>query len=158
VEVRMFSTRRFAALLAVGAAVAIPVAGCGGGDDTNDNSAATQAEPSSTAATNTAAGSTGGSATGAGGTVDLSASDFKFDPSDPTVKSGEVTFKMTNDGQTAHSLEIEDVNGSDQEIEDEVAPGQSGTLKVNLKPGTYEFYCPVDDHKEMGMEGEITVK
>jgi len=146
----MFSTRRFAALLAVGAAVAIPVAGCGGGDDNSDNGGTTQAEQASTTG--------GGAATGAGGTVDLSASDFKFDPSDPTVKSGEVTFKLTNDGQTAHSLEIEDVNGSDQEIEGDVAPGQSGTLKVNLKPGKYEFYCPVDDHKEMGMEGEITVK
>jgi uncharacterized cupredoxin-like copper-binding protein len=146
----MFSTRRFAALLAVGAAVAIPLAGCGGGDDNDDNGEATQAEQASTAG--------GGSATGAGGTVDLSATDFKFAPSDPTVKSGEVTFTMTNDGQTAHSLEIEDVDGSDQEIEGDVAPGQSGTLKVNLKPGTYEFYCPVDDHKEMGMEGEITVR
>ncbi len=37
-------------------------------------------------------------------------------------------------------------------------PGSSGTLTVDLKPGTYEFYCPVANHKEMGMEGEITVK
>jgi uncharacterized cupredoxin-like copper-binding protein len=29
---------------------------------------------------------------------------------------------------------------------------------VNLPPGKYEFYCPVANHKEMGMEGEITVK
>jgi plastocyanin len=27
----------------------------------------------------------------------------------------------------------------------------------NLPPGKYEFYCPVGNHKEMGMEGEITV-
>jgi uncharacterized cupredoxin-like copper-binding protein len=154
----MLSTRRFAALFAIGAAVAVPVAGCGGSDDnsSSDTGAATQA---STAATNTAAGSTGGGgAAGAAGTVDLSATDFKFTPSDPSVNSGDVTFTMKNDGQTAHSLEIEDVNGSDQEIEGDVAPGQSGTLKVNLKPGTYEFYCPVDDHKQMGMTGEITVK
>jgi uncharacterized cupredoxin-like copper-binding protein len=140
--------RRFAALLAVGAAVAIPVAGCGGSSDDNSTSTA------STQASNAG----GGAATGAGGTVDLTATDFKFNPSDPTVKSGNVTFNMKNDGQTAHSLEIEDVNGQDKELEGDVSPGQDGTLQVNLPPGKYEFYCPVDDHRGMGMEGEITVK
>jgi uncharacterized cupredoxin-like copper-binding protein len=37
--------------------------------------------------------------------------------------------------------------------------GGSAKLTVDLnKPGTYEMYCPVDGHREMGMEGEITVK
>ena len=37
-------------------------------------------------------------------------------------------------------------------------PGQSDTLKVKLnKPGSYEWYCPIDNHKQMGMKGEITV-
>ena len=143
----MLSTRRFAALFAIGAAVTVPIVGCGGSsDDDSTSNAATQASTTS---------SGGG---GAGGTVDLSATDFKFTPSDPSVKAGDVTFKMTNDGQTTHSLEIEDVNGQDVELEGDVSPGQSGTLTANLKPGTYEFYCPVDSHKEMGMEGEITVK
>ena len=140
--------RRFAALFAIGAAVAIPVAGCGGGSDDN----------SSTSNAATQASTTGGAAaTGAGGSVTLTATDFRFNPSDQTVKSGDVTFTMKNDGQTTHSLEIEDVNGQDQELEGDISPGQSGTLKVNLPPGKYEFYCPVGNHKEMGMEGEITV-
>jgi uncharacterized cupredoxin-like copper-binding protein len=143
----MLSTRRFAALFAIGAAVAVPMVGCGGSsDDDSTSNAATQAS------------TTGGGAAGAGGSVDLTATDFKFDPSEPTVKAGEVTVNLKNDGQTTHSLEIEDVNGQDQELEGDVSPGQSGTLKVNLPPGNYEFYCPVDDHKEMGMEGEITVQ
>jgi uncharacterized cupredoxin-like copper-binding protein len=143
----MLSMRRFAALLALGAAFAVPIAGCGGGDD--DDTSADTGEA-------TQASTTGGG--GAGGTVDMSAVDFRFDPSDPTVKSGEVTFNLTNDGQAPHSLEIEDVNGEDQEIEGDVSPGQSGTLKVNLPPGKYEFYCPVDGHKQLGMTGEVTVK
>ena len=138
---------RFAALFAIGAAVAIPVAGCGGGSDDNSTSdGATQASTTG-----------GAAATAAGGSVTLTATDFKFNPSGPTVKSGDVSFTMKNDGQTTHSLEIEDVNGQDKELEGDVSPGQSGTLKVNLPPGKYEFYCPVGNHKEMGMEGEITV-
>jgi uncharacterized cupredoxin-like copper-binding protein len=143
--------RRFAALFVIAAAVAVPIAGCGGGSDDNSTSADTSgggAPPASTTAS-------GG---GSGQTVDMTAADFKFDPSDPTVKSGQVTFNLKNDGQVPHSLEIEDVNGSDQEIEGDVQPGQSGTLTVNLPPGKYEFYCPVANHKEMGMEGDITVK
>ena len=143
----MLSTRRFAALFVIGAAVAVPMVGCGSSSD--DNSTSNAATPATTS---------GGGATGAGGSVDLTATDFKFDPSDPSVKSGEVTFNLKNDGQTTHSLEIEDVNGQDVELEGDVSPGQSGTLKANLAPGTYEFYCPVDSHKEMGMTGEITVK
>ncbi|MGA6946351.1 MAG: cupredoxin domain-containing protein [Solirubrobacterales bacterium] len=141
--------RQFAALLAIGAAVAVPMVGCGGGsDDNSTGNAATQASTTG-----------GAAATGAGGTVNLTATDFKFNPSDQTVSSGDVTFNEKNDGQVTHSLEIEDVTpGHDQELEGDVSPGQSGTLKANLAPGKYEFYCPIGNHKEMGMEGEITVK
>ena len=111
-----------------------------------------------TGATCAASSSPTARASGAGGSVDLTATDFKFNPSDPAVKSGKVTFNLKNDGQTTHSLEIEDVNGEDKELEGEVSPGSNGTLAVDLKPGTYEFYCPVDSHRQMGMTGEITVK
>jgi uncharacterized cupredoxin-like copper-binding protein len=143
----MLSTRRFAALFVIGAAVAVPMVGCGSSSD--DNSTTNAATPAAT---------TGGGASSASGTVDLTATDFKFDPSEPSVKSGNVTFNLKNDGQTTHSLEIEDVNGQDQELEGDVSPGSNGTLAVNLKPGKYEFYCPIDNHRDMGMTGEITVK
>ena len=152
----MLGNRRFAALLAVGALVAVPLIGCGGSSNDNSSNAAT------TGASTAAAAGGGTSASGAGGTVDLSATDYKFNPSDPTVKAGQVTFNEKNDGQTTHSLEIEDVTpGHDQRLNGdngEVAPGQSGTLTVNLKPGKYEFYCPIPGHKQLGMQGEITVK
>ena len=145
----MLGTRRFAVLCAAGALIAVPLAGCGGG---SDNNSSTSSESSNASTSGTAA------ASGPGGAVNLSATDFKFNPSDPTVKSGEVTFNEKNDGQVTHSLEIEDVNGQDKELEGSVQPGQSGTLKVNLPPGKYEFYCPIDGHRQQGMEGTITVQ
>ena len=30
-------------------------------------------------------------------------------------------------------------------------------MTANLKPGKYEFYCPVDGHKAAGMKGTLTV-
>ena len=144
--------RRFAALFVIAAAAAVPIAGCGGGGNDNSTSAETSGGGATQAST-TAAGGGGG-----GQSVNLTAIDYKFNPSDESVKSGNVTFNLTNDGQQPHSLEIEDVNGQDQELEGDVSPGHSGQLTVNLPPGKYEFYCPVDNHKELGMEGEITVK
>ena len=151
----MRSTGRVMALLALGAAIAVPIAGCGSSNSNTTSSAATQASTSGAATTGAAGG-----ASGPGGTVALTATDYKFTPSDTTVKSGKVTFDMKNmSPSTTHSLEIEDVTpGHDQKLQGSVTPGQSGTLAVNLKPGHYDFYCPIDHHKQMGMEGTITVK
>lgn len=106
----------------------------------------------------TVSSTTTGAQVGAGSTVAVSETDFKLNPSDPTVKAGPVTFNVSNDGQTVHSLEVEGPNG-DQALGSDLSPGQKGVLSVDLsKPGTYEFYCPVDSHKQMGMKGTITVK
>ncbi len=121
------------------ALAALAIAGCGG-DDNETSSPAAEASPSA-----------------GGQTVNVSETEYKLDPSDPTVQAGTVTFKATNDGSVDHNLEVEGPQG-EQELEQDLAPGQSGTLTVDLsKPGKYEFYCPVDGHRALGMEGEITV-
>jgi uncharacterized cupredoxin-like copper-binding protein len=134
-----------ATAVVAGAAMAAFAAGCGG---SSDGSSSTAASSSSTAA----------QAGGAASNVDISETDFKLNPSDPKVKSGQVTFNVSNDGQTVHSLEVEGPNG-DQELQSDLSPGQKGVLSVDLsKPGKYEFYCPVGNHKQLGMKGEITVQ
>jgi uncharacterized cupredoxin-like copper-binding protein len=96
-------------------------------------------------------------ASGGSKTVDVSETEFKLDPADPKVDKGLVTFKVTNDGKATHSLEVEGPDG-EVELEKALQPGQSGMLKANLnKAGTYEWYCPIDGHKDSGMRGEITV-
>jgi uncharacterized cupredoxin-like copper-binding protein len=125
-------------VLSLGAALAL-VAGCGG-DENNG--------------TTTAGGTTQGTGEQ---TVDVSETDFKLDPSNPTVQAGTVSFKVTNDGEVDHNLEVEGPEG-EQELEQDLAPGESATLTVDLStPGTYEFYCPIGGHRDAGMEGEITV-
>jgi plastocyanin len=36
--------------------------------------------------------------------------------------------------------------------------GTTKTLSLNLKPGTYTFYCSVPGHRMAGMEGKLVVK
>ena len=105
-------------------------------------------------------GTTGGAAadTGGGGggqRIEISATDFHFDPPDITADAGEVTFVLTNDGGTGHALEIEGEGVEDET--DTIEPGQTAELTVDLKDGSYEIYCPVDGHREQGMEGTVTV-
>ncbi|HYX78110.1 MAG TPA: cupredoxin domain-containing protein [Solirubrobacterales bacterium] len=139
------SRRRWPTVAAIAALGGIAIAGCGGGG----GSSTTAAAGSSTTTT---------SAGGGASTVKVSETEYKLDPSDPSVKAGTVTFDATNDGHVTHSLEVEGPNG-DEELKSDLAPGQSGTLTVDLsKPGTYEFYCPIDNHKQLGMEGTVTVK
>ena len=90
-------------------------------------------------------------------TVQISEKEFSLTPGSVTVsKTGTVEFQVTNDGKITHALEIEG-NGVEEETED-IEPGQSATLKVDLgKDGSYEIYCPIDGHKDQGMKGTVTV-
>jgi uncharacterized cupredoxin-like copper-binding protein len=143
-------------LLVALAVIAIPLflAACGDDDDTTATSAATPATTSADESTQAEADTTASSG-GGGDTVDLSETEYKITPADPSVKAGSVTFDITNDGATVHNIEIEG-NGVEEESDD-LQPGDNGQLTVDLEPGTYEMYCSIDGHEDLGMKGEITV-
>jgi uncharacterized cupredoxin-like copper-binding protein len=149
--------RRLSALAVVAIAVlgGFAASGCGDDDDDTATPAATTGAET-TAGADTTAETQGGN--GGTSTIDLSMTDFELNPSDPTVPAGEVTINATNDGQAPHNIEVEGPSG-EQELESDLSPGDSGTLTVDLsKPGNYEWYCPVGNHRDLGMEGEITVE
>ena len=138
-------------LILLAVIVPLTLAACGGDDD-DDASTAAETTSSETSSTTTAQAASGGG----GETVAIKETEYKLDPSDPTVKAGTVTFDLSNDGTTDHNLEIE--GDGVEEVSDTIAAGQSGELTVDLEPGTYEIYCAIDGHKDLGMEGELTVQ
>ena len=129
--------------LLVGAGV---IAGCGGGDD--EESAATPA-PTQEAAS-------GG---GGGATLKFSApadGALEFDQGDVTAEAGTVTVEFSNPSSVPHAVEIE---GEGVEEETETVTGADAPpITVDLKPGKYEFYCPVPGHEAAGMKGTLTVQ
>jgi uncharacterized cupredoxin-like copper-binding protein len=54
-----------------------------------------------------------------------------------------------------HAFEVE---GNGVEEETDTITESDASVTVDLKPGTYEYYCPVDGHKAAGMKGTLTVK
>jgi predicted lipoprotein with Yx(FWY)xxD motif/uncharacterized cupredoxin-like copper-binding protein len=91
----------------------------------------------------------------AANTVEVTLTEFAIDM--PTeLPAGPTVFHITNAGQGTHNFEIEG-QGIEMELEANLGAGESGTLEVDLQPGTYEIYCPVGNHADQGMELELTV-
>jgi uncharacterized cupredoxin-like copper-binding protein len=92
----------------------------------------------------------------AGQTISIGETEFALDPSSVQIdEAGTVTFSVTNNGSVDHALEVEG-QGVEEETET-IAPGESAELTVDLADGSYEMYCPIDGHREQGMEGTVTV-
>jgi plastocyanin len=90
-------------------------------------------------------------------TITISETEYKLTPSKVTLsKPGTYEFKVVNKGTITHALEVE--GPGDEAKSSDIEPGKSTTLKATLdKSGTYEMYCPIDGHRQEGMEGKVTV-
>ena len=99
-----------------------------------------------------ASGGGGGSAAASSATI--SETEFKLNPSAPSVAPGG-TITVKNDGNITHAFEIVTPSGGTK-IKP-LAPGKSATIKAPSKAGSYAIYCPIDHHKQMGMMGKLTV-
>jgi plastocyanin len=88
-------------------------------------------------------------------TLDIHAGNFYFKPKTLTAQAGITTIHLTSDSGV-HTLVFD---GAFPGFMLEVSGGgDSQSNKVDLKPGTYTFYCNVTGHRAQGMEGTITVK
>ncbi|MFJ8532172.1 plastocyanin/azurin family copper-binding protein [Streptomyces sp. NPDC093591] len=92
---------------------------------------------------------------GTGTRVTAELSDFRIKLSTEKFQPGQYTFTAKNTGSHDHALEIEGPGGENRSKT--LEPGQSTTLTVTLESGSYEVYCPVGGHKDLGMKTDITV-
>jgi plastocyanin len=79
----------------------------------------------------------------------------KFDKTSLSTKPGKTTIVLDNPSSVPHAIEVEG-KGVEEEGET-VEKGGVSKVTVDLKPGEYEYYCPVDGHKQAGMEGTLKV-
>ncbi len=137
--------RKLVLLVALAALAPVALAACGGDDDETTSAATT---------TTTQAGGGGG-----GGTLSLAAdpSQLAYDTTSLSSKAGETTIDFDNPSSTGHDVCVKDTSEKEVGCSDVIQ--QSNTsLSVNLKPGTYTFFCSVPGHEAAGMEGTLTVE
>jgi high-affinity iron transporter len=96
------------------------------------------------------------SAAAGGTTVEVAASEYKFDPNAITAPAGSVSFHVTNKGTEEHEFEIFKGEAVVDEIEG-LVPGLDLTLTVDLEAGDYTFACKLNGHDQAGMTGTLTV-
>jgi uncharacterized cupredoxin-like copper-binding protein len=139
------------------AALALALGACGDDDDEDSGSADTteQTAPPATTETETQPAPSGGGTTELVNDADAGG-ELKFEKDTLEAKAGTVTITMNNPSDLPHAIEVEG-NGVEEEGET-VQKGGVSKVTVELKPGTYKFYCPVPGHEQGGMVGELTVK
>ena len=145
-------------------ALALLAAACGGSNSTTASPAApsglatTPIGPIGSGATGVT-GSTGvigasgaSGATGASGSaaVNVTQNNFVFEPNKVTVKSGTTISVQNLNGTIPHTFTIKNTNIN--VVNDH---GQTSQVKIDLPPGTYEFFCRF--HVSLGMKGTLVV-
>ena len=146
----MYVNRQSVACVALVVACALVAAGCGGSDSSSGSTS-----------TKSASGATGASDTNSDAkqsqklTLGVTEGAFKFDKSTLTAAAGKVTLELTNSESIQHNVAIKDADGKELAAGEIVGDKGVSTITVDLKPGTYEYYCT--PHEALGMKGTLTV-
>jgi plastocyanin len=148
--------KKLAALLVLALASAALVA-CGSSNSTTTNSTSSAGGASGGAAAEGEKESGGGEG---GSTVEFEADpngELAYTTTEASAKAGKVTVDFNNPQSLTHDVAIEDSSGKEVGKTELIGEGETSTT-VNLKPGTYHYFCTVPGHREAGMEGTLTVK
>jgi plastocyanin len=165
---------RSMSLVALLAAFALGVAGCGDDDSDNGGGGSGSANAGDDGGGGVYGGGGGGDGYGGGGGGDSGndeqggptagselklAADpggaLKFDKTSLSAKPGTVTVVLDNPSDVPHAIEVE--GEGVEEVGETVGKGGVSKVTADLEAGEYEYYCPVGNHKDAGMEGTLTV-
>jgi plastocyanin len=144
--------RKLVLLVALGILTPLALASCGGGDDTTT--------PVQTAPTTSTPAGGGGGGGGGGETISLSADPsgaLAYEQTSLSAQAGNDTIDFDNPASIGHDVCVEDSSGNEVGCSDVITQDKT-SLTVNLKAGSYTYFCSVDGHRAGGMEGTLTVK
>jgi plastocyanin len=149
-----------AAALALLVLASVALVACGGSSSSDTTSSGESGGGAEKPAEE--AGGGGGGGGEAGGSIVKIASpsgtaDLAYTTKEASAKAGQVSIEFENPQELQHNVAVEDSSGKVLGETELVAEG-TATTTVDLKPGTYTFFCTVPGHREAGMEGTLTVK
>ncbi len=118
----------------------------GGGATSSPSPAASASGSGGTGGSVSSGGSTGGASV-----LTVTQANYQFSPAKFTVHQGDTITVSDTNPSTPHTFTID---GTDIDVSN--TPQQSQDVTVDLKPGTYTFYCRF--HRSLGMQGTLVVK
>ncbi|MEU5532587.1 copper-binding protein [Streptomyces sp. NPDC020362] len=134
------TTRTALGMTAVAFSASLVLAACSGGGGGGANGSTGSGTPKA----------------GSGTRVTVTETEYALKLSRSSFTPGTYTFVSDNAGKITHALSIDGPGVEDARTKD-LQSGQEAPLTVTLKKGTYDLYCPIDSHKQMGMDQHITV-
>lgn len=85
----------------------------------------------------------------------VNGTNFAFTPSTITVKQGDKVKITFNSTQGYHDFVIDEYSVATKQIQ---SPGTEVIEFVADKTGSFEYYCSVGSHRQMGMVGTLVVE
>lgn len=105
-----------------------------------------------------ACGGGGGGNAQPAGSMKVTMTEFKFDPSTLSASSGKVVFFLVNGGSVAHDMIIRDSSGNRVGGSELISAGDTFVFTVdNIAAGTYTYFCDQPGHEASGMKGTLTI-
>jgi plastocyanin len=129
----------------------LTLSGCGGSKGTSSSASTTTPANTAQSTSTTSSPSTA---------LSLEANpegQLKYETKSLTAKAGTVSIDFTNMSSVGHNVSVENEAQSVLGATPTFSGGHK-TLTLNLKPGTYTFFCSVPEHRQTGMEGTLIVK
>lgn len=140
----------------------LALAGCGSSSSTSSSASAPASSAPAPTQSSSATSSTPATAPApaGGSTLSLAANpegQLSYNTTTLTAKAGKVSIDFTNMASLSHNVTIASASGA---VVGAIPTFQGGskTLSLNLKPGTYAFFCSVPGHRQAGMQGTLTVQ
>jgi plastocyanin len=152
-QAKMWSVSKASMLtLAVGL---LALSGCGSSSSSTSSSASTPTTPATSSA---ATPSTPAAASIQKLSLEANPEgQLKYNTTSLSANSGPIAIDFTNTSPVGHDVAVASSSGAVVGTTP-IFQGGSKSLALNLKPGTYKFYCTVPGHRQAGMEGTLTVK
>ncbi len=109
----------------------------------------------------------------ANGALTVASFEWGFEPEAIVLQVGqEVALTLENDGEILHNFNVDGLlvdvieeissggfSGSDDKLFVGAGSDDVGLIRfVALEAGEYEFYCTIGSHRQLGMEGRLTVE
>lgn len=89
--------------------------------------------------------------------ITIEASEYKFNPSEITIKKGEtVKITLKNAGRMSHNWIVEGMGGASLDMTE--AGKQNSIVVTASQKGSFVTFCSIGNHRKLGMVGKLIVQ